>query len=84
MWIYFIRRILYAIPILLGVNIITFALFFLVNSPDDIAYIHLGGKYVTQEAMDDWKKAHGYHWPLFYNSERSGVQKFTQTIFWKK
>ena len=34
---YFVRRLLYAIPILLGVNVLTFALFFLVNTPDDMA-----------------------------------------------
>ena len=44
---YVIRRILYAIPILLGVNVITFVLFFVVNSPDDMARLHLGTKHVT-------------------------------------
>ena len=44
---YLIRRLLYAIPILLGVNLITFALFFLVNSPDDMARMHLGDKRVS-------------------------------------
>ena len=34
---YIARRILYAIPILIGVNLITFALFFVVNTPDDMA-----------------------------------------------
>jgi len=33
MWIYLIRRILYAIPILIGVNVITFALFFFRQFP---------------------------------------------------
>ncbi|MDJ0880989.1 MAG: ABC transporter permease, partial [Gammaproteobacteria bacterium] len=41
---YIIRRILYAIPLLIGVNLLTFALFFLVNTPDDIARMHLGQK----------------------------------------
>ena len=44
---YIIRRLLYAIPILIGVNIITFTLFFVVNSPDDMARVHLGVKRVT-------------------------------------
>ncbi|MBI0421001.1 MAG: ABC transporter permease, partial [Nitrosospira sp.] len=34
---YIIRRMLYAIPILIGVNLITFTLFFVVNTPDDMA-----------------------------------------------
>lgn len=84
MLIYLIRRLLYAIPILIGVNLITFALFFIVNSPDDIAYIHLGAKFVTPEAVADWKATHGYHLPLFYNAGQSGVAQLTDTIFWTK
>ncbi len=84
MWTYLIRRLLYAIPILIGVNVITFALFFFVNSPDDIANIHLGGKYVTEEAKKDWKMAHGYHAPLFFNATASGVNTLTDTIFFQK
>ena len=48
---YLIRRLLYAIPILIGVNVITFTLFFIVNSPDDMAHMHLGQKHVTAEAV---------------------------------
>jgi peptide/nickel transport system permease protein len=44
---YIMRRLLYALPILLGVNVITFALFFLVNTPDDMARMQLGVKRVT-------------------------------------
>ena len=58
---YIIRRLLYAIPILLGVNVLTFVLFFVVNSPDDMARMHLGVKRVTQEAVDHWKQERGYH-----------------------
>ena len=36
MFAYLVRRLLYAVPILIGVNIITFALFFVVNTPDDM------------------------------------------------
>jgi peptide/nickel transport system permease protein len=39
---YIVRRLLYAIPILIGVNLITFVLFFVVNSPDDMARMQLG------------------------------------------
>src|SRR6056297_1527010 len=49
---YIIRRLLYAIPILVGVNLITFVLFFVVNSPDDMAVSQLGAKYVTPEAIE--------------------------------
>lgn len=44
---YIIRRLLYAIPILVGVNLFTFALFFVVNTPDDMARMQLGVKRVT-------------------------------------
>ena len=44
MFAYIIKRILYAIPILIGVNLITFMLFFMVNSPDDMARAQLGCK----------------------------------------
>ena len=44
MFAYIVRRMLYAIPILVGVNLITFALFFVVNTPDDMARMQLGAK----------------------------------------
>ena len=78
---YLIRRILYAIPILIGVNVITFFLFFVVNSPDDMARLHLGNKYVTQEAIDNWKADHGYNKPLFWNGKQQGLDKVSDTIF---
>ncbi len=81
---YIIRRIFYAIPILIGVNILTFSLFFIVNTPDDIARIHLGQKYVTQTAVENWKKAHGYNLPLFVNEQKEGIAQFKQTIFYQK
>jgi len=81
---YLLRRILYMIPILIGVNIITFILFFFINTPNDIARMHLGSKYVTQQAIQQWKEVHGYHLPLFYNEKESGVEKLTKTIFVEK
>jgi site-specific recombinase XerD len=47
---YLIRRILYAIPILIGVNLLTFALFFVVNTPDDMARMQLGVKQAVRDA----------------------------------
>ena len=81
---YIIRRVLYAIPILIGVNLITFALFFVVNSPDDMARVHLGIKHVTPEAIEKWKGEHGYDKPLLINSSASGSHKVTDTIFFEK
>ncbi|HEV8644350.1 MAG TPA: ABC transporter permease [Burkholderiales bacterium] len=81
---YLIRRVLYAIPILIGVNVITFALFFFVNTPDDMARMQLGQKRVTGEAVRKWKEERGYDRPLFVNSVAQGTGKLTDTIFFTK
>ncbi|PTR09670.1 peptide/nickel transport system permease protein [Nitrosospira sp. Nsp5] len=81
---YIIRRVLYAIPILIGVNLITFTLFFVVNSPDDMARMQLGIKRVTPEAITKWKQERGYDKPLMFNDTVEGIAKFTRTIFFEK
>lgn len=81
---YLIRRILYAIPILLGINILTFALFFMVNSPDDMARMQLGQKHVTQAEITQWETQRGYDFPLFYNDKEQGLGILTQTLFVQK
>jgi len=81
---YIIRRLFYAIPILIGVNIITFALFFVVNTPDDMARAHLGVKRVTPEAIALWKVERGYDKPLIINDNKSGIAVLTDTIFFDK
>jgi len=81
---YLIRRILYAIPILIGVNLLTFMLFFVVNTPDDMARMQLGVKRVTPEAIERWKQQHGYDKPMLFNPAAAGVGKVSDTIFWQK
>ncbi|MCD6044624.1 MAG: binding-protein dependent transport system inner rane protein, partial [Burkholderiales bacterium] len=81
---YVLRRVLYAIPILIGVNLITFALFFVVNTPDDMARMQLGTRRVTPEAIEKWKAQQGYDRPLFWNSAASGAAKATDTIFYER
>jgi peptide/nickel transport system permease protein len=81
---YLMRRLILALPILFGINIITFALFFVVNSPDDIARMQLGQKHVKPEAVQQWKVQHGYDLPLFYNSEQDGIRQVSQTLFFQK
>jgi len=80
---YIIRRVLYAIPILIGVNLITFVLFFFVNSPDDMARMHLGVKRVTPEAIARWKADRGYDRPVAYNPGAAGLGKITDTVFFQ-
>ena len=84
MFAYLVRRVLYAIPILIGVNLITFALFFMVNTPDDMARMQLGVKRVTPEAIEKWKVERGYDKPLFINSAAPGSGVVTETIFFEK
>lgn len=81
---YIIRRVLYAIPILIGVNLITFLLFFVVNSPDDMARMQLGDRRVTEEAITNWKAERGYDRPLLFNREAPGLGHVTETIFFQK
>ncbi|MCA1937382.1 MAG: ABC transporter permease [Dechloromonas sp.] len=81
---YIFRRLLYALPILIGVNLITFALFFIVNTPDDMARMQLGVKRVTPEAIEKWKVDRGYDKPLFVNAAAGGVGTLTETIFFEK
>ncbi|MDH3636959.1 MAG: ABC transporter permease [Gammaproteobacteria bacterium] len=81
---YIIRRITYAIPILIGVNLLTFILFFVVNTPDNIARSQLGDKRVTDEAIQSWKQAHGYDKPLLLNTQATGAKKLTHTVFFDK
>ena len=81
---YILKRILYAIPILIGVNLLTFTLFFVVNSPEEIARLHLGNKRVTQEQIQIWNEERGYNNPLFYNSNEDGLDSFKKTIFYEK
>ncbi|MCA6065229.1 ABC transporter permease [Thalassolituus marinus] len=80
---YILRRLAYAFPILLGVNLLTFALFFVVNTPDQMARVQLGDKHVTQEAVEQWKAQRGYDKPLFINSNE-GQSALTDTIFFEK
>ncbi len=81
---YLVRRVLYAVPILIGVNLLTFLLFFVVNSPDDMARMQLGQKRVTEEAVAKWKEERGYGKPMLFNPQAPGMGKVTETIFFDK
>jgi peptide/nickel transport system permease protein len=81
---YTIRRLLYGVLILLGVNLATFFLFFTVNTPDDMARLNIGGKRVTHELIEKWKSERGYDKPLYWNDAKEGSDKLTDTIFWER
>jgi peptide/nickel transport system permease protein len=80
---YLLRKFAYGLLILLGINILTFVLFFKVNTPDDMARMQLGGKRVTPEAIEKWKSLRGYDQPLFFNEAQEGVGQITKTLFFK-
>ena len=81
---YLLRRLLLAVPTLIGVNLLLFTLFFVISSPDDMARAQLGAKRVTPEAIERWKADRGYDKPLFWNAQASGGERFTETIFVQK
>ena len=81
---YIIRRIGYGMLILIGVNVFTFILFFAINTPDDMARMNIGGKRVTQDAIEKWKVERGYNKPLLWNAQEPGTQKLTKTIFFER
>jgi peptide/nickel transport system permease protein len=78
---YVLRRLLYGALILVGVNLLTFVLFFAVNTPDDMARLSIGGQRVSQDAIEKWKADRGYDKPLFYNAQAEGAKQWTDTIF---
>ena len=75
---FIVRRLAYGILILIGVNLLTFFLFFTVNTPDDMARLNIGGKRVNQELIDKWKSERGYDKPLYLNDAKPGLQRFTE------
>lgn len=81
---YVIRRILYAVPLLLGIMVFTFVLFFVVNPPERMARRMLGEKNVTPEQVANWLRDHDYHLPLLVNKEAKGLAAVTETVFYAK
>jgi peptide/nickel transport system permease protein len=60
---YLLRRILYAAPILFGVVLVTFVLFYVFVSPTEMARRQLG-KNPTPAQIQGWLGQHGYNRPL--------------------
>src|ERR1051325_663493 len=61
---YIIRRLLYAIPILIGVSLATFLLFNVISTPEQIARKNISQKNPTREQIQEWLKDHDYDKPL--------------------
>jgi peptide/nickel transport system permease protein len=81
---YIIRRLGYGFLVLIGINLLTFLLFFTVNTPDDMARLNIGGKRVSQEQIDKWKAERGYDKPMLINPKFTTTQKYTETVFWER
>ncbi len=79
MFSYLVRRFLYAIPILLGVMLITFILSFVVQSPESRAKMILG-KRANPQAVGEWLSKRGYDKPRFFNTQ-PGQKLFDSQFF---
>lgn len=67
---YVIRRLLYSIPILAGVMLITFVLFFVVQSRESMARARLGNR-AKPEDVRNWLQQRGYDKPVVLNVFKS-------------
>ena len=81
---YIVRRLFYAIPILIGVNLVTFALFFVVNTPDDMACMQLGVKRVTRRRFRNGRPSGLRQSPWWSTTAPTALGMVTDTIFFEK
>src|ERR1700722_6812821 len=71
---YLLRRLLYVIPTLIGVSLLTFVLFFGIFSPEQIARRNLSARNPTHAQISEWEHQYGYDKPklqLFENHMES-------------
>jgi peptide/nickel transport system permease protein len=82
---FILKRLWHGVWVLLGVNLLTFVLFFNVNTVDDMARLNLGGKRVTVQAIEQWKTAKGYDLPLWWNPDSPNLTgQLTRTLWVQK
>ncbi|MCF8167751.1 MAG: ABC transporter permease, partial [Rhodoferax sp.] len=48
------------------------------------ARMNIGGKRVSQDAIEKWKVERGYNKPLLWNDAQPGLEKATKTIFFER
>lgn len=80
---YLIRRLLLAVPTVIGVCLVTFLLFNVFASPEAIARKQLG-KNPTEKQVKAWVTAHGMDKPVFFNfqpGQDGGLRPF-DSRFW--
>lgn len=81
MFSYIIRRLLFSLPIVFGVMLLTFFLFFVVQSPNAMARRVLGPK-ASPQAVETWLHNRGYDKPLLVNT-RPG-EPFYDSLFFRQ
>jgi peptide/nickel transport system permease protein len=74
---YVIRRLLYTIPIVFGVLLLTFVLFTLVGG--DIS-LELAGKGATEETIEEIREEYGLNKPLFLSWDSQFVNHFKNAL----
>jgi len=74
---YIIRRLLYTIPIVFGVLLLTFVLFTLVGG--DIS-VEIAGKNATQETIDEIREEYGLNKPLFLSWDSQFINHFKNAL----
>jgi peptide/nickel transport system permease protein len=77
---YIIRRVLYTIPLVLGVCLFTFLLFNAVFSPEALAIQELG-QHAGEEAVEKLIRSRGWDKGVVFNKEAEGLEKLTDTRF---
>lgn len=75
---YVLRRVLYAVPILIGVSLVTFVLFYASSPPESLARRNLSAKNPSPEQIQQWLKDHKYDKPLpeQFKNHMSGLLLF--------
>jgi peptide/nickel transport system permease protein len=74
---YIIRRLLYTIPIVIGVLILTFILFTCVGG--DIS-LEIAGKNATPETIAEIRHEYGFDKPLFFSWDSQFIRHFKQAL----
>jgi len=74
---YIIRRLLYTIPIVLGVLLLTFVLFTVAGG--DIS-LEIAGKGATQQTIDEIRQGYGLNKPLFFSWDSQFVNHFKNAL----
>jgi peptide/nickel transport system permease protein len=73
---YVIRRVLYAVPILVGVSLLTFFLFYAVFTPEQMARRNLTAKNPSHAQIQEWLAEHGYDKPLAVQFKKHVTELF--------